>query len=138
MASPQKWFTDAHVALYRALGGRLVGRFGRAPMLLLTTTGRKSGQPRTLPLVYIPGEPPLVIASNGGAARHPQWYANLLSDPHAEVRIGAVSRRVVARTLEGDEREEGWRRAVAIYGPYASYQRRTERQIPVVALDSGV
>jgi deazaflavin-dependent oxidoreductase (nitroreductase family) len=133
----QRLFTDAHVRLYRLLGGRLVGRIGPAPVLLLTTTGRRSGRRRTLPVIYVPGEDPLLVASNGGAPQHPHWYRNLLAEPHAEIVIGRAGRRVVAEIVEGPERDSLWARAVAVYPPYAHYQRRSARRIPVVVLRSG-
>ena len=129
----QRGFTSAHTAIYRRFG--LAQRIGDTPVLLLTTTGRKSGRPRTVPVVYVPGEEPVLVASNGGGPSHPAWYLNLLTEPRASVDIAGERREVVARTATGEERDRLWARAVQIYPAYASYQRRTERKLPVVVLE---
>jgi deazaflavin-dependent oxidoreductase (nitroreductase family) len=129
----QNGFTSAHTAIYRRFG--LARRIGDTSILLLTTTGHKSGQPRTVPVMYVPGEAPVLVASNGGSPSHPAWYLNLLADPRASIDLDGERREVVARTVTGDEREPLWRRAVAIYPAYATYQRRTERELPVVVLE---
>lgn len=129
----QRGFTSAHTAIYRRFG--LARRIGETPILLLTTTGRKSGQPRTVPVMYVPGEEPVLVASNGGSPSHPAWYLNLLADPRAMVDIEGERREVVARTVTGEERDRLWPRTVAIYPAYASYQRRTDRELPVVVLE---
>jgi deazaflavin-dependent oxidoreductase (nitroreductase family) len=132
----QRWFTAAHTALYRRLGvGR---RIGNASILLLTSTGRHSGEPRTVPLMYVPAHEPVLVASNGGSPGHPAWYLNLLSNPLAAIEVEGERREVVARTVTGPEREPLWRQAVANYPAYASYQRRTARELPVVVLESAV
>ena len=128
----QHGFTAAHAALYRRFG--LGRRIGNAPILLLTTTGRMSGQPRTVPLMYVPAEEPVLVASNGGSPTHPSWYLNLSSDPRASIEIGGRRTGAVARTVIGEERERLWKRAVEIYPAYAEYQRRSERELPVVVL----
>lgn len=128
----QNAFTSAHTALYRRFG--LARRIGNTPILLLTTKGRRSGQLRTVPLMYVPGEEPVLVASNGGNPSHPAWYLNLLAEPKATIEIEGRRAEVVARTAGGEEREALWRRAVAIYPAYANYQRRTGRQLPVVVL----
>jgi F420H(2)-dependent quinone reductase len=125
-------FTAAHTALVRRFG--LARRIGDVPILLLTTKGRRSGQMRTVPVMYVPGEEPVLVASNGGSPSHPSWYLNLQADPRASIEIEGRREDVVARTLSGEDREPLWRRAVARYPAYASYQRRTERQLPVVVL----
>ena len=126
--------------LYRKTGGR-VGRTWRigsalrkgVPICLLTTTGRKSGQPRTVPLCYLAdGDRILLVASQGGLPDDPQWYRNLVADPSVEVQIGSVRRRLVARIADDDERASWWPRLVNLYADYESYQRWTERTIPVV------
>jgi deazaflavin-dependent oxidoreductase (nitroreductase family) len=129
----QNGFTSAHTALYRRFG--LARRIGDTPVLLLTTTGRKSGQERTVPVMYVPGEEPVLVASNGGSPTHPAWYLNLLADPRAQIEIEGVRTEVVARTASGEERKRLWPRAVEIYPAYAEYQRRTERELPVVVLE---
>jgi len=125
-----------HVHLYRLLGGRLVGRVGKAPILLLTTTGRRSGRPRTAPLLYVrDGEAVAVVASFGGNPTHPDWYLNLKAEPHATVEIGRERLQLMARTAEGDERARLWRRFLEIYPTYDAYQGKTSRPIPVVVLE---
>ncbi|RKT52385.1 nitroreductase family deazaflavin-dependent oxidoreductase [Saccharothrix australiensis] len=104
--------------------------------LLLTTTGRKSGQPRRTALIYQPyGESYVVVASDGGAPGHPAWYKNLQADPTAEVRVGPEVFRATARTATGDERAELWALMNEVWPDYAEYQRKTDREIPVVVLD---
>jgi deazaflavin-dependent oxidoreductase (nitroreductase family) len=130
----QKAFTDCHIAVYRASRGRVMGWFDTAPILLLTTVGRRSKEERTVPVMYIPGEVPVVVASNGGAKDHPQWYLNLKANPRARVQIAVKVYEVSARDASDSERDELWQRAIEIYPAYARYQRQTHRQIPVVVL----
>ena len=135
MRKLQALFTRSHVRAYRLLGGRgFVGRLGEAPLLLLTTTGRRSGKRRTAPVIYVPGPQPALVASNGGARTHPLWFRNLQAHPEAEVVIGREARQVIAETVTGEERERYWRQAVEIYPSYAEYQRRTDRELPVIVL----
>ncbi len=125
-----------HNGVYRLTGGKLGGKVGKAPVLLLTTTGRKSGKPRTLPLLYTAaGEGYAVIASKGGAPEHPLWYLNLQASPLAEVTIGAETRKVRARDAEGEERERLWRALTDVYSGYDKYAQKTTRRIPVVVLE---
>lgn len=127
--------TGAHRALYRATGGRLGRRLARNDMLLLTTRGRRTGRPHTVPLLYLrEGQELVVIASYGGHPRHPDWYENLLADPRAAVQAGPRRFEVTARTTEGEERRRLWARAVAAWDGYAGYQGKTDRVIPVVLL----
>ena len=129
-----KLVPQAHVALYRGTGG-LVGGWMLAPVLLLTATGRKSGEQRTTPLTFMPhGRDFVVIASFGGAPRHPAWWFNLMADPLAQVELGILRFRVRAREADGDERELLWGRLTTWMPMYAAYQRRTDRRIPVVVL----
>lgn len=130
----QAAFTATHVALYRATAGRVLGWFDTAPILLLTTVGRRSGRRRTAPVIYVPGEAPALVASNGGARRHPQWFLNLRAHPEATIEVGGERFEVVAEEVTGPERDEIWKRATAIYPGYARYQRGLDRQIPVVVL----
>ena len=125
-----------NVWVYRRSRGKWMGRFpSGAPVLLLTTTGRKSGRPRTVPLLYLKdGSDFVLVASQGGAPQHPGWYLNLEADPKAEVEIGAEHFPVMARRVSEDEKAALWPRVVAIYAPYEQYQRRTTRPIPVVRL----
>jgi deazaflavin-dependent oxidoreductase (nitroreductase family) len=113
------------------------GRMGKAPVLLLTTTGRKSGQPRTNPLLYARAgdNAYMVIASKGGADKHPLWYLNLQADPLAEVTVGRETRQVRARDAQGEERERLWRTLADLYPGYDKYAQKTSRRIPVVVLD---
>jgi F420H(2)-dependent quinone reductase len=127
--------TSVHNEIYRRTGGRVGGKGARIPLLLLTTTGRKSGQPRTTPLGYLPdGERMVVVASYGGDDRHPQWYLNLQANPEATVQAGAETKRVRAATATAEEKAELWPRAVALHPGYAGYQEKTTRDLPVVIL----
>jgi deazaflavin-dependent oxidoreductase (nitroreductase family) len=125
-----------NVWVYRLSRGKWLGRFpSGAPVLLLTTTGRKSRQRRTVPLLYLKDANDFVIvASQGGAPQHPGWYLNLEADPKADVEIGAERFPVTAQRVSEDEKAALWPRLVAIYAPYEQYQRRTTRPIPVVRL----
>lgn len=125
-----------NVWVYRLSRGKWMGRFpSGAPVLLLTSAGRKSGQRRTVPLLYLKdGNDFVIVASQGGAPQHPAWYLNLEADPKGEVEIGAERFPVVARRVSEDEKAELWPRVVALYAPYEQYQRRTTRPIPVVRL----
>jgi deazaflavin-dependent oxidoreductase (nitroreductase family) len=129
--------SKANVWAYRATGGRVGGRFLRgAPVLLLTTRGRRSGQPRTAPLLYLAdGDRIVVVASKGGMSQHPLWYRNLEARPECEVEIGRERRAVRARVASPAEKRELWPRLVALYRDYDDYQARTERDIPVVILE---
>jgi deazaflavin-dependent oxidoreductase (nitroreductase family) len=132
-------FTRLHTAAYRALGGRFVGRVGRAPMLLLHHKGAKSGTERVTPLIYLEDGPRLVVvASKGGTDRHPAWFHNLMAHPDTTVEVGRERRPVRARTATPEERERLWPRAVEIYGAYEDYRRQADevgREIPIVVLD---
>ena len=125
----------AHRALYRISGGRIGGSLQRMPVLLLTTTGRKSGKPRTWPLGYLEdGENLVVIASAGGVANHPAWLLNLRDQPEVTVQVGNQVRRMRAEIAGPAERARWWRRIVDRYPFFADYQARTDREIPVVRL----
>lgn len=131
----ERFVTQSHVAAYRTTGG-LVGGFMLAPVLLLTTTGWKSRQPRTTPLTFFPeGRDFVVIASYGGGPRDPHWWTNLQARPDAEVQVGPLRIPVRAREAEGEERDRLWRRVTGWMPMYAWYQSRTERRIPVVVLE---
>jgi deazaflavin-dependent oxidoreductase (nitroreductase family) len=125
-----------NVPVYRLTRGRLLGSVGRAPVLLLTTTGRRSGAARTAPLVYIPDrERFVVIGSNAGNVNTPAWALNLRANPHALVEIGGRRTRVRARVVEGEERASLWRRANALYAGFDAYEERTSRDIAVFVLE---
>ncbi len=129
-------FTSAHGWLYRRTNGRALGRIRKAPILLLTTRGRRSGEPRSVPLLYLEdGDDLVVIASAGGQATDPAWYLNLMADPSAEVQVGSAHRPVRARVATGDERTRLWDAVNELYASYDSYQQRTSREIPVVVLE---
>jgi deazaflavin-dependent oxidoreductase (nitroreductase family) len=124
-----------HRWLYRVSGGKWGQTFFGSPILLLTTTGRRTGQPRTWPLTYLPeGERLIVIASNGGQPNHPAWYLNLRANPQVSAQLGDQTHTMIAKTAEGAERARLWSRVVEEYPAYAGYQRKTDRQIPVVVL----
>jgi deazaflavin-dependent oxidoreductase (nitroreductase family) len=107
-----------------------------APALLLTTTGRKSGEKFIFPLFYgTDGDRYFVVASKGGAPEHPGWYRNILTNPDVEVQVGTKKLRARARTATGDERIRLCNKALEHWPPYADYKLRTEREIPVVVLD---
>lgn len=130
-----RMIAGTHEFWYRLTGGLIGGRFGRVPILLLTTTGRKSGKKRTMPLVYMAdGDNMVVIASNGGSDQHPAWWLNLRSNPKAEVQVGRDVKAVVAEKASGEERDRLWREVNELYHGYDEYQRNTEREIPVVVL----
>lgn len=128
--------TGLNTWLYRVSGGFVGGRIGRAPVLLLHHVGRKTGQPRVSPLLYLPdGDRAVIVASNGGATAHPAWYRNLMAAPATRVEVGRERRDVVAREVTAEERQGYWPRLVDIYPSYGLYQQRTDRQIPVVVLE---
>ncbi len=124
-----------HCWLYRMSGGKWGQTFFGSPILLLTTTGRRTGQPQTWPLTYLPeGERLIVVASNGGQPNHSVWYLNLRANPQVSVQLGDQTQTMIAQTAEGEERAWLWSRVVEEYPAYAGYQRKTDRQIPVVVL----
>lgn len=122
--------------IFRASGGRLGSRFLRgAPVLLLTSTGRKSGVRRTTPLIYLAdGERLVLVASKGGMSHSPAWYHNLMAHPECEVQIGGETRAMTARRADAAEKAALWPKLLAIYRDYDDYQARTARDIPVVIL----
>ena len=125
----------AHVLLYRLTRGRVGGRAARLPVLLLTTTGAKSGKRRTVPLCYLRDGPSyVVIGSNSGMRRHPGWCINLRKTPQALVQMGSARQRVRAEEAGPADRERLWAQVVARSPLYGTYQGRTTRQIPLVVL----
>ena len=130
-----KLFQRANAALYRVSGGKLGGSIRGAKLLLLMTTGRRTGEPRTTPLIYLhDGADYVVVASKGGWPSHPLWYLNLQANPSARVQVGREVHAVTARTASPEERARLWPQLVAIYADYANYQSWTDREIPVVIL----
>lgn len=124
-----------HRGLYRLSRGRIGGKLGELPVLLLTTTGRKSGQPRTWPLGYIrDGERLIVVASAGGEPKHPAWYVNLRANPKVTVQLRDEAVAMRAETATGAERARLWDQLIAVFPGFADYQRKTTREIPVVIL----
>ncbi|HAH01374.1 MAG TPA: nitroreductase family deazaflavin-dependent oxidoreductase, partial [Ktedonobacter sp.] len=104
--------------------------------ILLTTTGAKTGQPRIAPLMLVTeGDRILAVASKGGHPKHPEWYFNLLAHPEVTVEVGSEKFATTARILTGNEREQAFRRAVEVFPPYAQYQKKTTRELPVIALE---
>ena len=125
-----------NVPIYRLTRGRLMNKVGRAPVMLLTSTGRRSGQPRTAPVLYLAdGERLIVISSNGGNDHAPGWSYNLRANPDAEVEIGGEHRLVRARVAEGEERAELWRRMNEQYSGFTQYDETTSREIAVFVLE---
>jgi deazaflavin-dependent oxidoreductase (nitroreductase family) len=136
------WIKD-HLERYLATDGEdgylwdasLGGGTGMIPTLLLTTTGRKSGRELMLPLIFgRSGDEYVVVASKGGAPEHPAWYLNLQANPNVKVQVKADKFNARARTANAQERTALWPKMVEIYAPYADYQKKTDRQIPVVIL----
>jgi deazaflavin-dependent oxidoreductase (nitroreductase family) len=129
----------SHRLIYRLTRGRLLGRVAGMPVLLLTTTGRRSGRPRTTPLTYFEsGSDLVVVASNGGEDRPPAWWLNLRDDPRATVTIGTRAAQVTARAATDEEYAELWPTITSTHAGYAAYARRTTRTIPVMLLsDAG-
>ncbi len=130
-------FGQEHVDRYRATNGEEghVWREG-STILLLTTTGRKSGNATTTPLIYdLDGDNPVIVASKGGAPEHPGWYRNLSKHPEAEVQIMGDTFRVRAHDAEGAERDRLWEQMNRMWPHYDEYQTKTDRQIPVVVLE---
>ena len=124
-----------HRTVYRASDGKMGKTFFGSPILLLTTTGRKTRRPRTWPLTYLQEANRLILlAANGGQPNHPAWYLNLRANPRVSVQLGNETRLMIAQTAEGDERARVWSRAAREYPAYEDYQRKTNRQIPVVIL----
>lgn len=134
-SSSRPWFQE-HVDRYLATDGEDGHEWQGVPTLLLTTHGRRSGEPRTLPLIYgRDGDRLLIVASRGGAPTHPSWYLNLLADPSVEVQVKDDRFRATAHTAGPEERDRLWKTMTGIWPDYEVYQTRTSRQIPVVVLE---
>ena len=126
---------DEHVRRYRETDGEVGYVWNGAPTLLLTTTGRRSGAPRTAPLIFgRDGDDLLVVASVGGSPKHPAWYLNLQSDPRASVQVKAERVDVEAHTASADDKPRLWQIVNEVWPNYDVYQSRTDRVIPVVVL----
>jgi F420H(2)-dependent quinone reductase len=130
-----KHLTGLNNVLYRLSGGRIMGSYDGNPVLLLHHVGRRSGEERVTPLIYVEdGEDILIVASMGGTPKHPAWFLNLRDKPDTEVEIRGERRPVTAHAAGAEERERLWPKVVEHYPGFASYQDRTEREIPVVVL----
>jgi deazaflavin-dependent oxidoreductase (nitroreductase family) len=137
--SPTGWVRD-HIERYVATDGVDGHLWNGVPTLLLTTVGRKTGQRRRTALIYgrtsdDAGAGYVVVASKGGAPEHPAWFLNLQADPTATLQVGPDVLTARARVAKGEERERLWRRLAAIWPDYDQYQKRTDREIPVVVLE---
>jgi deazaflavin-dependent oxidoreductase (nitroreductase family) len=129
-------FNASIVEEFRAHEGKVGGPFEGAPMVLLHTTGRRSGTERVNPLVYWPeGDQMVIFASKGGAPTHPDWYRNLMAQPDTTVEVGTDTVAVHARELEGDEYRDLWDRITAAIPGLAEYQAKTSRRIPLIMLE---
>lgn len=122
--------------VYRLTGGRVGGRVGKGPVLLLTTTGRKSGQQRTAPVLYLAhGDNYVVINTNAGNQKTPAWSLNLRANPEAEVEVGRKRTKVRARLAEGEERADLWRRSMEQYSGWDFYESKLDREVGVFVLE---
>jgi deazaflavin-dependent oxidoreductase (nitroreductase family) len=135
-ATGLRWTGKLNIPLYRLSGGRIGGRINQAPVLLLTTTGRKSGQQRTAPVVYLADQGRfIVIGSNAGHAKVPAWSLNLTANPDAEVEVGRHRTKVRARVAEGEERDELWLKSNEQYAGFDDYEARCDRDIALFVLE---
>lgn len=129
-------FVALQVFFYRLTGGKIGGTFRGAPVLLLTTTGRKTGKRRTTPLLYVRnGNNWTVVASNGGRPKDPSWFFNLRRNPEAEIQIKTNVSKVLAKQASPEEKTRLWPLLTKMYPTYNDYQKKTEREIPVVILE---
>ena len=134
-ASDDELFGPEHVRVYRETGGQRGYHWRGTTILLLTTTGRSSGEQRTTPLIHrTDGDRWVIVASKGGAPEHPSWYENLLADPEATIEVQDETIDVRAETAAGDERARLWSLMCEVWPAYADYQTKTDREIPVVVL----
>lgn len=135
-ATGLRWTGRLNTPLYRLSRGRIGGKVGRAPVLLLTTTGRRSGQPRTAPIVYLAdGANVVLINTNAGNAKIPAWSLNLEANPEAEVELGRKRIPVRARIAEGEERADLWRKHVDQFAGFDSYKQKLDRKPSIFVLE---
>ena len=135
MADRNDWNRQV-IEEFRANGGKVGGMWEGRPLLLLTTTGARSGKRHTTPTMYLPdGDRLLVFASKGGAPTNPDWYHNLLAHPEVTVEVGSETYKATATPLTGEERDRLYARQAELYPQFADYQKKTTRKIPVVALE---
>ena len=135
-APPPRWvlkaFTKFNVFVYKLSAGRLMNKLSGMPIILVKMKGAKTGKTRTIPLMYVPHEKGVVlVASQGGAPKHPAWYHNLVKYPEVEVTQGGQTRKLTARRVSDEEKAELWPTCCKFYPPYQQYQERTDRNIPV-------
>jgi F420H(2)-dependent quinone reductase len=136
LALALNYFARGHIWVYRRTNGRLGSRLLWFPAALLTTTGRKSGEPRTTPTLYLrDGDRVILPASFGGRAEHPVWYLNLKENPKVQVQIGGQQLQLVARDATDDERKRYWPPLIKMYPPYRGYREATDRVIPLVVCE---
>lgn len=137
MSEAENLFGEEHVRRYRETGGKEGHDWKRgSKILLLTTKGRTSGEPRTTPLIYeADGDRYVIVASKGGAPEHPGWYRNLVKQPEVELQVWDEVFPARARTADGEERDRLWRLAARQWPDYDEYAKKTDRQIPVVVLE---
>lgn len=134
--SDDELFGAEHVRVYRETDGERGYHWRGTTILLLTTTGRKSGERRTTPLIHrVDGDRYVVVASKGGAPEHPDWFANLSADPDVEIQVEGEIFAVEPSVAEGDERERLWKLMAEVWPDYDNYAERTDREIPVVILN---
>ncbi|KPI22216.1 hypothetical protein OK074_1054 [Actinobacteria bacterium OK074] len=136
--SPAQWVRE-QVELYESSGGTEGTTLMDTgmPVVILTTRGARSGKIRKTPLMRVEHDGVYaVVASQGGAPKHPVWYHNIVGDPHVELQDGPVKQELTAREVTGEEKAQWWKRAVAAFPPYADYQTKTDREIPVFVLES--
>ncbi|HYN99062.1 MAG TPA: nitroreductase family deazaflavin-dependent oxidoreductase [Actinomycetota bacterium] len=132
---PNDW-NEKIIEEFRANEGRVGGPFEGAPMVLVTSTGEKTGKPRTNPLMYLPdGDRVVIFASYGGAPENPQWFNNLVANPEAAAEVGTETFKVRAVVTEGEERDRLFEEQKRRYPQFAEYEKKTDREIPVVALE---
>ena len=131
-----KWMARGNTWIYRRSNGKLGGTFMKSPVALLTTTGRKTGEPRVSPLLYLrEGDRVILVASQGGRDKHPLWYLNLKADPKVSVQIKEEVLPLRARDATAEERDHYWPKLVAMYPTFEDYKSWTDRVIPIVICD---
>ncbi|MGB0091391.1 MAG: nitroreductase family deazaflavin-dependent oxidoreductase [Solirubrobacteraceae bacterium] len=136
MAGDDDLFGPEHVRVYRETGGERGYNWRGTNILLLTTTGRTSGEQRTTPLIHrADGDRWVIVASKGGSPEHPSWYANLEAHPEATIQVKAEQIPVRVSTAQGDERARLWKLMTEVWPAYDEYQEKTDREIPVVVLE---
>jgi deazaflavin-dependent oxidoreductase (nitroreductase family) len=131
-----KWMARGNTLVYKLSGGKIGGTLGRAPVALLTTIGRKTGEPRVSPLIYLrDGDRIILVASRGGSDKHPMWYLNLRVNPTVQVQIKGQVLALTARVATEDEREQYWPQLTAMYPNFDHYRSWTDRIIPIVVCE---